>query len=781
MTQNKPKKVLITILVALILFVLYFFINTNSTVLQQSNFTLSSENNQKIEDLIDNMTLEEKVGQTCQITLDAILMKDSSRKLLEPHRIDQKKLEEAIFEYKIGSVLNVSNHTFSLEKWHTIINSIQSTSLLSDHQIPVIYGVDAIHGATYIKNSTLFPQEIGLAATWDTSHARIMGEITAYETRASGVPWNFSPVLDLGRKPIWSRFFETLGEDVYLAKVMGKSIIDGYQGDGTIDKYHVAACLKHYVGYSFPNSGRDRTPALIPRRTMEEYHLPPFKEAINAGALTVMINSGEVNGIPGHANKHLITEVLKENWGFAGFAVSDWEDFINLHKVAQTDSTLKDAIATAINAGVDMSMVPNNPQYKSYCKLFIELVNEGKVKESRLNDAVRRILRVKSKIGLLSDIRIPTLDDYPNFGSEEHRSAAYHAAAESITLLKNNSNILPLANDKSILLIGPTANSLNCLNGAWTHTWQGLDESYNNNYPTIKDVIEQRFDKVKYFEGSKMIMKDGDELDIPSSDLKIAVDNARSLDVAIVCLGELPSTERPGDIYTLDLPNEQQLIVKELSAVGIPIVLVLVEGRPKIIRDIEPLSDAILQAYLPGDQGAIALVDILCGNVNPSGKLPYTYPRHNGVIMHYDHKQSELINANIWKNNFYNPQWDFGFGLSYTSFEYSNLQISRKDLYPNQELKISIDVTNTGKVKGKEVVQLYVRDHYASVSPCLRKLKRFTKIELEPMETRNITFNISDKDLEFYGIDNKWLTEEGKFSVIIDKETKGFNFKNEIN
>ena len=780
MNNNKPKKVLIAILVALVLFVLYFFSNANhDTDLQHYNFNLSSENNEKIEDLIDNMTIAEKVGQTCQITLDAILKKDSLGTLIEPHQIDQQKLDRAILEYNIGSVLNVSNHTFSLEKWRTIINDIQVAALTSNHKIPVIYGVDAIHGATYIQNSTLFPQEIGLAATWDTSHARIMGKITAYETRASGVPWNFSPVLDLGRTPIWSRFFETLGEDVYLAKVLGKSIVDGYQGDGSVGNYHVAACLKHYVGYSLPNSGRDRTPALIPRRTMEEYYLPPFKEAIDAGALTVMINSGEVNGIPGHANKHLITEVLKETWGFSGFTVSDWEDLINLHKVAQTDSTLKDAIATAINAGVDMSMVPNNPEYKSYCKLFIELVNEGRVKESRLNDAVRRILRVKSKIGLLSDMQMLTLDDYPNFGSEEHRNAAYNTAAESITLLKNNDNILPLANDKSILLIGPTSNSLNCLNGAWTHTWQGLDESYNNNYPTIKDVIEQRFDEVRYFEGSKMIMKDGDELDVPSSDLKIAVDNARSLDVAIVCLGELPSTERPGDIYTLDLPKEQQLIINELSAVGIPIVLVLVEGRPKIIRDIEPLSDAILQAYLPGDQGAIALVDILCGNVNPSGKLPYTYPRYNGVIMHYDYKQSELLNGNTWKNDFYNPQWDFGFGLSYTNFEYSNMQIGSNELFPHEELTISVDVTNTGEMRGKEVVQLYIRDHYASVSPCLKKLKRFVKIELEPLETKKVEFRISEKDLQFFGVNNEWITEQGKFSVIIDKQSKDFNFKNE--
>ena len=763
----------------LVISLLCFFSCQNDSIQNDSIFSsllLDSKTEDSINNMIDKMTIQEKVGQTCQITLDAILKKDTLGVLLEPHEIDQKKLNIAIIDYNVGSILNVSNHTFSLEKWNNIIDIIQSTASKTNHKTPIIYGVDAIHGATYIQNSTLFPQEIGLAATWDTSHARIMAEITAYETRASGVPWNFSPVLDLGRNPIWSRFFETLGEDVYLAKTMGKSIINGYQGNGMIDKYHVAACLKHFVGYSVPSSGRDRTPALIPNRSLEELHLPTFKEAIDAGALTVMINSGEVNGIPGHANKYLLTDILKDKWGFTGFTVSDWEDLINLHKMAQTDSTLKDAIATAINAGVDMSMVPNNPEYKNYCKLFIELVNEERISANRLDDAVRRILRVKSHLGLLNKTRIPFSNDYTDFGSEKHKKASYNAASESITLLKNK-GLLPLSTENKILLIGPTANSLNCLNGAWTHTWQGVDESYNNDYPTIKDVIEDRFNKVNYFEGSKMIMKDGDEHDIPSSDLQNAVNSAKYSDVAIVCLGELPSTERPGDIFTLDLPEQQQLIVKELSKTGIPIILVLVEGRPKIIREIEPLSDAILQAYLPGDQGANAIVDVLVGNVNPSGKLPYTYPRYNGVIMHYDHKQSELLNANTWEENYYNPQWDFGFGLSYTTFEYSNMKLSSKTINSDNEILISIDIKNTGNIIGKEVVQLYIRDHYATISPSLKKLKRFTKIELEPLEERTVSFTINNDDLKFYGKQNKWITEEGKFSVIVNNLSKDFNFK----
>ena len=762
---------------------LFFFIV--AVVLFSCNSNNSIKSNKldpKIEDsittIISKMSIEEKVGQTCQITLDAILLKDSTNTLVEPHQIDENKLDKAIVEYNVGSVLNVSNHTFSLNKWNSIIKDIQAVALKTNHKVPVIYGVDAIHGATYIQNSTLFPQEIGLAATWDISHAIKMAEITAYETRASGVPWNFSPVLDLGRKPIWSRFFETLGEDVYLAKTFGTAIVEGYQGKQMIDSNHVIACLKHYVGYSYPSSGRDRTPALIPNRTMEEYYLPPFKDAIDAGALTVMVNSGEVNGIPGHANKYLLTEILKEKWGFIGFAVSDWEDFINLHKVAQTDSTLKDAIATAINAGVDMSMVPNNPEYKNYCNLLVELVREGTVSEKRLNDAVRRIIRVKYYANLFQDSHSSSNIEYSKFGSEEFKNAAYNAASESVTLLKNNNDILPLSKDKSILVLGPTANSLNCLNGAWTHTWQGIDQSYNNSYPTIKEALEEKFENVSFFEGSKMLMVNGDEADIPSKDLNNAVRAAKSSDVAIICVGELPSTERPGDIYSLDLPIEQQFIVKEISKTGIPIILVLVEGRPKVIREIEPLSNAILQAYLPGDQGGKVIADILAGDVIPSGKLPYTYPRHNGVIMYYDHKQSEVINANTWKNDFYNPQWDFGYGLSYSTFSYSNLKLSSSTLFSNDNLIVSVDVKNTGEFKAKEVVQLYIRDHYATISPSLKKLKRFSKIELEVNETRTVEFLIGKDDLQFYGIGNNWITEDGKFSVMISNQSQDFNFKN---
>ncbi len=742
------------------------------------SFELNPEHERKIDAMISQMSLEEKVGQTCQITLDAILKKDAANKLIEPHQIDLEKLDEAINKYKVGSVLNVSNHTFTLEKWNKIVKIVQDVAAKSSTKIPVIYGVDAIHGATYIQTSTLFPQEIGLAASWDTSLAREMGRITAYETRASGVPWNFSPVLDLGRKPIWSRFFETLGEDVYLAKTLGAQIVDGYQGGTSIDENHVAACLKHYVGYGFPRTGRDRTPALIPERTMLEHHLPPFEESIKNGALTVMINSGEVNGIPGHANKHLLTDVLKEEWGFAGFAVSDWEDFINLYKVAQTDSTIKDAIATAINAGVDMSMVPNNPQYKTYCQEFIGLVEQGRVSQKRLDDAVRRILRVKYRLDLF-ERPYTKKEDYPSFASKEHMQKAYLSAAESITLLKNDQNILPIKTSSKVMVIGPTANSLNCLNGAWTHTWQGVDPKYNNNNnPTIYEAIKRSASSCDLYEGSIMKMVDGDEADFYSLDLKSAVRNASKYDVAIVCVGELPSTERPGDIYRLDLAKEQQEIVKSLSKTGIKIVLVLVEGRPKIISEIEPFSDAVIQCYLPGDKGGLALADIIFGKINPSGKLPYTYPRYSGVIMHYDHKQSEVINANTWKNDFFNPQYNFGYGLSYTKFEYSNMNIS-KSAYSlsEKEITVTVDVKNTGKISGKEVVQLYSRDHFATISPPLRKLVRYNKILLEPGETKTVSFTVDIKELGFYNLENVWVNEAGKHSFYINNLESTFSLK----
>ena len=507
--------------------------------------------------------------------------------------------------------------------------------------------------------------------------------------------------------------------------------------------------------------------------------MPPFYESIKGGALTVMINSGEVNGVPGHANKHLLTDVLKKEWGFAGFAVSDWEDLINLYKIAQTDSTIKDAIATAINAGVDMSMVPNNPEYKTYCETLIELVNEGRVSQGRLNDAVRRILRVKHRLNLF-EVAYTLKEDYPDFASEKHKKSAYLAAAESITLLKNKGSLLPAKPSSKVMVIGPAANSLNCLNGAWTHTWQGIDPQYNNfENPTIYEAIKENTRACDLYKGSLMRMINRDEADIPSYDLSLAVNNAKDYDFAVVCLGELPSTERPGDIYTLDMAKEQREIVKRLSKTGVKIVLVLVEGRPKIISDIVPLADAVIQCYLPGDQGGQVLSDIIFGEINPSGKLPYTYPRHNGVIMHYDHKQSELLNANTWKNDFFNPQYEFGFGLSYTNYEYSNLSVENSSYsLLDKEITVSVDVKNTGNRAGKEVVQLYSRDHFASISPTLKKLVSYNKVSLDPGEKKTLSFTLDISELGFYNAENLWVNEPGKHSFYVNKLEQSFVITN---
>lgn len=737
--------------------------------------TLSHELNPEIEgkitDLLSKMPLKSKVGQMCQVTLDVMMKRDSANQVLEPNVLDPAKLKHVLEDHEVGSILNVGYHTFDRKKWYDIMDTIQGIATQkTPNKIPVIYGIDAIHGVTYTVDGTLFPQEIGLAATWNKECAKNLGTVTAYETRASGISWNFSPVLDLGRQPLWSRFFETLGEDVHLAQEMGTSIVEGYQGQNTANKNKVVACLKHYVGYSNPLSGRDRTPSWIPKRMMEEFYLPPFKSAIDAGALTVMVNSGDVNGIPGHANYHLLTEVLKEKWGFIGFAVSDWEDFIMLQTVSEVSPSYKDAIKTAVNAGVDMSMVPYSPYFEEYCRLLIELVEEKEVSMERIDDAVRRILRVKFMNGLFETTHFPA-DDYKDFGSEKHRKMAYDAAAESITLLKNTNSVLPLNKSSKVLVTGPAAHSLTILNGAWTHTWQGVDTSFNTKgKKTILDAVKAKIGakNVLYAEGSVMKMEDNWEIN-ESKNLNDVRKKARLADAVIVCLGELPSTERPGDITSLNLPDEQKEIVKTAAKSGKPIVIVLVEGRPKIINDIEPMASAVIQAYLPGNEGGLALADILFGDVNPSGKLPYVYPRYDGVIEHYDHKYSEDKSGKTNDFNHYNPQWNFGHGLSYTTFSYSNLETNLKTFGKNDTLKVTVTVKNQGQQTGKEVVQLYSRDHYASVSPSRKKLKGFKKVSLEAGESKKVSFSLPANRLSFVGIDNDWVLETGKFSLMIEE------------
>lgn len=730
---------------------------------------------QKIDSLLKEMSVEEKVGQTCQVTLDVLLQKDTNGQQSVPLAIDEAKLKEALETYKVGSVLNVGWCTLSRDEWKTVSDAVHKPFLQGQTKAPIIYGVDAIHGMNYTKEATLFPQEIGLAATWNPELAEEFARITAYETRASGIPWNFSPVLDLGRQPLWSRHFETLGEDPYLASALGASLIRGYQGGDSIDDLHVAACMKHFVGYSGTKSGRDRTPAWIPEKYMRELYMPTFKKAVEEGALTVMINSGVVNGVPGHRNYHLLTEVLKDEWGFKGFAVSDWEDFIMLNTVHRTDSTLAEAYISAFNAGVDMSMVPLSPQYKDYCESMIKAVEDGRITMKRLDDAVRRILRVKFLTGLFDNTK-PAIE-YDLFNSEEFKRAALNAALESITLLKND-DLLPLDETKKVLVAGPTADNLIYLNGAWTHTWQGADPNFNTvGCKTVRQVFEEKLgNNCLYAQGAELYADNHFEK-TRFKDLDDYKKKVKSADVVVLCLGEMPSTEKPGDIHSLNLDDEQLELAKIAYAAGKDVILVLLEGRPRIVREIADGASAIIQGYLPGDYGAEALIKLMYGENNFSGRLPYTYPKYDGAIEFYDHPTSVARDNNGGWNAF-DPQWEFGFGLSYTTFEYSDLNLSESDIREGDTLKVSVNIKNIGDTDGMETVQLYLRDEYASSTPAVKVLKRFKKIVLNSGETKSLEFILTKDDLELYDEKGVELLEPGMFRIIINSLEETFELTN---
>ena len=730
---------------------------------------------QKIDSLLKEMSVEEKVGQTCQVTLDVLLQKDTNGQQSVPLAIDEAKLKEALETYKVGSVLNVGWCTLSRDEWKTVSDAVHKPFLQGQTKAPIIYGVDAIHGMNYTKEATLFPQEIGLAATWNPELAEEFARITAYETRASGIPWNFSPVLDLGRQPLWSRHFETLGEDPYLASALGASLIRGYQGGDSIDDLHVAACMKHFVGYSGTKSGRDRTPAWIPEKYMRELYMPTFKKAVEEGALTVMINSGVVNGVPGHRNYHLLTEVLKDEWGFKGFAVSDWEDFIMLNTVHRTDSTLAEAYISAFNAGVDMSMVPLSPQYKDYCESMIKAVEDGRITMKRLDDAVRRILRVKFLTGLFDNPK-PAIE-YDLFNSEEFKRAALNAALESITLLKND-DLLPLDETKKVLVAGPTADNMIYLNGAWTHTWQGADPNFNTvGCKTVRQVFEEKLgNNCLYAQGAELYAENHFEK-TRFKDLDDYKKKVKSADVVVLCLGEMPSTEKPGDIHSLNLDDEQLELAKIAYAAGKDVILVLLEGRPRIVREIADGASAIIQGYLPGDYGAEALIKLIYGENNFSGRLPYTYPKYDGAIEFYDHPTSVARDNNGGWDAF-DPQWEFGFGLSYTTFEYSDLNLSKSDIREGDSLKVSVSIKNTGDADGMETVQLYLRDEYASSTPAVKVLKRFKKIVLNSGETKSLEFILTKDDLEFYDEKGVEILEPGMFRVVINSLEETFELTN---
>jgi beta-glucosidase len=714
----------------------------------------------RVEALLARMTLEEKIGQMTNLVIDTITTgKD------QDIRIDPAKLEKAILKYGVGSFQNVNNQALPAEKWREIIGQIQETSQRTRLRIPNIYGIDSIHGANYVRGSTLFPQEIGMAATWNPALMQRAAEIAAAETRAAGIPWSFSPVLDVGRQPLWPRLWETFGEDTYLTQVMGVAFVRGLEGDDISSPTHVAACLKHYVGYSFPLSGRDRTPAWIPENYLREYFLPSFTAAVHAGAHTIMVNSGEVNGVPGHINRYLLTDVLRGELGFQGFVVTDYEDVKKLVNQWHVAADEKEATRLAIMAGVDMNMTPHD---FSFNENLLSLVKEGKVPMSRIDEAVRRILRVKFELGLFEQ-PMPDAALVSKIGTDESRQVALQAARESMTLLKNTKNLLPLSKDRKVLVTGPTANSLLSLNSGWTYVWQGNNaDLYPRDRPTILQAIEAKI-------GKNMTFVPGTTLD-QEINIDEAVRAARKADVAVVCLGEGAYTETPGNLTDLTLSEVQLKLAAAIEATGKPVVLVLVEGRPRVINRIADGAGAILMAYNPSNEGGTAVADVLFGDYNPGGRLPFTYPRTPNGLITYDHKLFET-EATGSGNAAFMPQFEFGYGLSYTTFNYSNLQLDHKQLPMNGQVNLSVTVTNSGQRAGKEVVLLYVRERVASLSPAGKRVKRFAKIYLEPGQSRDLNFTLRRVDLSFIDANNKPTVEAGDFDVMVGNLTDSFSLQ----
>ncbi len=718
-------------------------------------------------ELIDAMTVQEKAGQMTQLNLDMVCIGEIYQ-LHEPHRIDSAKLRKAVVEYHVGSILNCGGHSYPRSQWLEIIRSIQEVATTETRlKIPVLYGIDAIHGANYVSEATLFPHQLAQAATFNPELTRQTAEITAYETRAAGIPWNFSPVLDVARNPLWSRYFETYGEDPYVCSVFGQACIRGYQGAKTypVAPDHVAACMKHFLGYSGARTGKDRTPAYIPERELREIYLPSFRAAIEAGALSIMINSGELNGVPVHADHTILTDLLRHELRFEGVAVTDWEDVIKLHANHRVAPNLKEAVYMAVMAGIDMCMVPNDYDFTRY---LVELVQEGRIPESRLDVSVERILRLKQRLGILRKAAIPSVQDFPEFGSAEHAALAKSVALEAITLLSNPGDILPLSQEARILVTGPAAHSMTMLNGAWSRTWQGTDSSFDDTTRlTIVEAIRKRA-------GSTVTYAEGCTTD-SLTNISDAERLATSCDVIVACIGEKPSTEKPGDIQDLTLPAAQVELVQRLLGTGKPVVLVLVENRPLIVREIAESCSAVVMAYQPGDFGGEAIADILMGITNPSGKLPFTYPRYVNDLILYDHKQTEAVDPGFGFHAF-RPQWPFGHGLSYSDIEYSGISLSHDTLTSADTLDVRVTIRNLSERDTRESVLLFIRDDYASITPPVRKLRDFTKVDIRAGQQREVHFRITRDDLAFIGKAMKPVTEEGHFTIMLGSSSQTFYF-----
>ncbi len=717
----------------------------------------------KVEATLSKMTLEEKIGQMTELAIDVIGNFDANGEF----QINDERLHEVIATYKVGSILNTPQVGQTPQKWNEIIGKIQEVSM-KELGIPCIYGLDMIHGTTYSIGGILFPQPINMAASFNPELMYEGSRISAYETRASGCPWTYAPTVDMARDPRWSRVWENFGEDSYVNEVMGAAAVRGFQGDdpNNIPADRISASVKHYMGYSQARTGKDRTPAYIPENELREKCFAAFKACVEAGALTIMVNSGSINGMPVHADYELLTEWLKEGLNWDGMIVTDWSDINNLYTRERIAADKKEAIKLAINAGIDMSMEPYDV---SFCTLLKELVEEGEVPMSRIDDATRRVLRLKYRLGLF-ETPMTNLEDYPLFGSDEHKAAALKSAEEAEILLKNKDSILPLAKGTKILVTGPNANSMRCLNGGWSYSWQGhLADRFAGEYNTIYEALRNKFGaaNVKLEQGVTYVAEGSyDEENAP--EISKAVAAARGVDVIVACIGENSYCETPGNLSDLAISKNQSDLVKALAKTGKPIILVLNGGRPRIISDIEPLADGIINVLLPSNFGGDALANIMSGEVNPSAKMPYTYPRYPAALTTYDYKVSEAtetMEGAYDYNAVVSVQWPFGFGLSYTTFEYDNFKVNTDSFDVKDELTFSIDVTNTGKVEGKEVVMLFSSDLVASLVPDNRRLRAFEKVNLLPGETKTVTLTIQASDLAFVGNDGKWILEKGDFKM----------------
>ena len=730
-----------------------------------------------IQEWLKKMTLEEKIGQMCEITVDVVTDFPGSK---DGFKLSEAMLDTVIGKYKVGSILNVPlSVAQKKEVWAAAIKQIQEKSM-KEIGIPCIYGVDQIHGTTYTLDGTLFPQSVNMGATFNRSLVRRGAEISAYETKAGCIPWTYAPVVDLGRDPRWPRMWENYGEDCYVNAEMGVEAVKGFQGDDPnhIGEYNVAACMKHYMGYGVPVSGKDRTPSSISRSDMREKHFAPFLAAVRAGALSVMVNSGVDNGMPFHANRELLTEWLKEDLNWDGMIVTDWADINNLCTRDHIAATKKEAVKIAINAGIDMSMVPYEV---SFCDYLKELVQEGEVPMSRIDDAVARVLRLKYRLGLFEN---PYWDikKYNKFGSEEFARVALQAAEESEVLLKNEGNILPLAKGTKILLAGPNANSMRCLNGGWSYSWQGhLADQCAGAYNTIYESLCNKYGKenIIYEPGVTYAPYKNDnwwEENQPEIEKSVAA--ASRADVIIACIGENSYCETPGNLTNLTMSENQRNLVKALAATGKPVILILNQGRPRIINDIVPLAKAVINVMLPGNYGGDALANLLAGDANFSGKMPFTYPKYINALANYDYKPCEnmgQMGGNYNYDSVMDVQWNFGDGLSYTTYNYSNLKIDKTSFTADDVLTVSVDVTNTGKVAGKESVLLYSKDLVASSTPDNIRLRNFEKVALNPGETKTVTMQLKGSDLAFVGYDGKWRLEKGDFTIKCGGQTLDIN------